>query len=86
MRTPGHEGRAGTPRSQDLAVHGLERDIRHGGQVNSYYDNPHDAVERFDVVLANPSFNVDAVDKETLKDSVGPGRRYPYSAGGRLRA
>ena len=27
----------------NLAVHGLEGDIRHGGNVNSYYDDPHDA-------------------------------------------
>jgi type I restriction enzyme M protein len=33
---------------------------------------------RFDFVLANPPFNVNAVDKERLKDSVGPGRRYPF--------
>ena len=38
----------------NLAVHGLEGDIRHGGQVNSYYDDPHDATVRFDFVLANP--------------------------------
>jgi type I restriction enzyme M protein len=25
----------------NLAVHGLEGDIRHGGQINSYYDDPH---------------------------------------------
>ena len=29
---------------------------------------------QFDFVLANPPFNVNAVDKERLKDSVGPGR------------
>ena len=62
----------------NLAVHGLEGDIRHGGQVNSYYDDPHNATERFDFVLANPPFNVNAVDKERLKDSVGPGRRLPF--------
>jgi type I restriction enzyme M protein len=62
----------------NLAVHGLEGDIRHGGQVNSYYDDPHDATSRFDFVLANPPFNVNAVDKERLKDSVGPGRRFPF--------
>lgn len=62
----------------NLAVHGLEGDIRHGGNVNSYYDDPHRATGQFDYVLANPPFNVNAVDKERLKDMVGPGRRYPY--------
>jgi type I restriction enzyme M protein len=62
----------------NLAVHGLEGDIRHGGPVNSYYDDPHNAVGRFDFVMANPPFNVNAVDKERLKDSVGPGRRFPF--------
>src|SRR5882762_6458718 len=55
----------------NLAVHGLEGDIRHGGDVNSYYDDPHNAAGRFDFALANPPFNVNAVDKERLKDSVG---------------
>jgi type I restriction enzyme M protein len=62
----------------NLAVHGLEGDIRHGGQINSYYDDPHNATGKFDFVLANPPFNVNAVDKERLKDSVGPGRRFPF--------
>ncbi len=62
----------------NLSVHGLEGDIRHGGNVNSYYDDPHNAVGQFDFVLANPPFNVNAVDKERLKDSVGPGRRFPF--------
>jgi type I restriction enzyme M protein len=62
----------------NLAVHGLEGDIRHGGNVNSYYDDPHNATGEFDFVLANPPFNVNAVDKERLKDMVGPGRRFPF--------
>ncbi len=62
----------------NLAIHGLEGDIRHGGNVNSYYDDPHNATGQFDFVLANPPFNVNAVDKERLKDSVGAGRRFPF--------
>jgi len=62
----------------NLAVHGLEGDIRHGGDVNSYYDDPHKAVGAFDFALANPPFNVNAVDKDRLKDAVGPGRRFPF--------
>ena len=62
----------------NLAVHGLEGDIKHGGNVNSYYDDPHAATGSFDFVLANPPFNVNAVDKERLKDVVGAGRRFPF--------
>lgn len=62
----------------NLAVHGLEGDIKHGGQTNSYYDDPHEAVGKFDFVLANPPFNVNAVDKDRLKEMVGAGRRYPF--------
>ncbi len=62
----------------NLAVHGLEGDIRHGGNVNSYYDDPHAATGAFEFVLANPPFNVNAVDKDRLKDMVGAGRRFPF--------
>src|SRR6266571_4604157 len=59
----------------NLAVHGLEGDIRLG---NSYYEDLHDGTAgngRFDFVMANPPFNVDRVDKERIKDDP----RYPFS-------
>jgi type I restriction enzyme M protein len=62
----------------NLAIHGLEGDIRHGGHINSYYDDPHEAVGKFDFVLANPPFNINAVDKERLASDVGAGRRFPF--------
>src|SRR6266567_4609033 len=73
----GHERVGETMRlcRMNLAIHGLEGDIR---EAITYYEDPHDATGRFDFVLANPPFNVNAVDKERLKDSVGPGRRFPF--------
>lgn len=64
----------------NLAIHGLEGDIK---EAITYYEDPHRATGRFDFVLANPPFNVNAVDKERLKDSVGfdkngAPRRYPF--------
>lgn len=56
----------------NLAVHGLSGDIREG---NSYYDDIHRAVGKFDFVMANPPFNVNGVDKEKLKDDK---RRFPF--------
>lgn len=49
----------------NLAVHGLSGDIR---QANTYYENVHNCLGRFDFVMANPPFNVDGVDKEKIKD------------------
>ena len=55
----------------NLAVHGLSGDIRQG---NTYYEDIHKSLGRFDFVMANPPFNVNGVDKERLKDD----RRYPF--------
>ncbi len=49
----------------NLAVHGLSGDIREG---NSYYEDIHQSVGKFDFAMANPPFNVDKVDKERIKD------------------
>ena len=55
----------------NLAVHGLAGDIRQG---NTYYEDLHNCLGKFDYVMANPPFNVDRVDKERLKDD----RRFPF--------
>ena len=49
----------------NLAVHALSGDIRQG---NTYYEDLHECVGKFDFVMANPPFNVDKVDKEKVKD------------------
>jgi type I restriction enzyme M protein len=59
----------------NLAIHGLEGEIRQG---NTYYEDLHQSIGKFDFVLANPPFNVDAVDKERLVNEIGPGRRFPF--------
>jgi type I restriction enzyme M protein len=56
----------------NLAVHGLQGDIREG---NSYYDDIHKCAGQFDFVMANPPFNVDAIQKERLEDDKA---RFPF--------
>ncbi|CCF83430.1 type I restriction-modification system subunit M [Nitrolancea hollandica] len=57
--------------TMNLAVHGLSGDIREG---NSYYEDLHESLGKFDFVMANPPFNVDRVDKERIKDDP----RFPF--------
>jgi type I restriction enzyme M protein len=49
----------------NCAVHGLSGDIRQG---NTYYEDEHKSLGKFDFVMANPPFNVDGIDKEKIKD------------------
>ncbi len=50
----------------NLAVSGLSGDIRQG---NTYYEDVHNSIGKFDFVMANPPFNVDGVDTEKIKDN-----------------
>ena len=52
----------------NLAVHGLSGDVR---IANSYYDDPHDVVGKFDFVMANPPFNQPEVDRDRLVNEAG---------------
>ncbi len=55
----------------NLAVYGLSGDIRSG---NTYYDDIHKSLGKFDFVMANPPFNVSGIDKEKIKDD----KRFSY--------
>ena len=66
----------------NLAVHGLQGDIREG---NSYYEDPFELAKgdvidgkqhgQFDFVMANPPFNVNEIQKDRLE---GDKQRFPY--------
>jgi type I restriction enzyme M protein len=52
----------------NLAVHGLSGDVK---EANTYYDDPHKLVGRFDYVMANPPFNQPEVDRARLVNEAG---------------
>ena len=66
----------------NLAVHGLQGDIREG---NSYYEDPFELAKgdvidgkqygQFDYVMANPPFNVNEIQKDRLEADK---HRFPY--------
>jgi type I restriction enzyme M protein len=62
----GQEKTAATIRlaKMNLAVHGLEGDIR---EANTFYQDEHNLYGKCDFVMANPPFNVDLVDAEKVK-------------------
>jgi len=57
--------------NMNLAIHGLQGDIKVG---NTYKENIHDSVGKFDYVMANPPFNSKKIDKEKLKGD----KRFPF--------
>ena len=64
----------------NLAIHGLSGKIE---LANSYYDDPHNSIGKFDFVLANPPFNVKGKDKNK-QIVIDPARlhgdkRYPFN-------
>jgi type I restriction enzyme M protein len=59
----------------NLAVHGLEGDIR---EANTFYQDVHPVWGKCDFVMANPPFNVDMVDAEQAKVD----RRLPFGLPG----
>ncbi|MCH8184464.1 MAG: SAM-dependent DNA methyltransferase, partial [Proteobacteria bacterium] len=65
----GHEKNETTARlaQTNLAVHGLEGNIRAGNEAITYYHDPHGLYGKCDFVMANPPFNVDEVDAEKVK-------------------
>lgn len=48
----------------NLAVHGLEGDIR---QAITYYEDPQEMLGKANYVMANPPFNVDEIDADKVK-------------------
>ena len=62
----------------NLAVHGLEGQIRAGNEAITYYKDPHELAGKCDFVMANPPFNVDEVDAEKVKGD----KRLPFGLPG----
>lgn len=76
----GHEKNETTARMAqiNLAVHGLEGKIRAGDEAITYYKDPHELTGKCDFVMANPPFNVDAVDADKVKGD----KRLPFGLPG----
>lgn len=55
----------------NLAVHAISGDIKQG---NSYYNDIHKSLGKFDFVMANPPFNSKGIDKKKISDDP----RFPF--------
>jgi type I restriction enzyme M protein len=55
----------------NLVVRGLEGDIRQG---NTFYEDTHNSLHRFDFIMSNPPFNVSGVNKNKIKND----KRFSY--------
>ncbi|MDZ7725319.1 MAG: N-6 DNA methylase [candidate division KSB1 bacterium] len=60
----------------NLAVHGLEGNIQ---KAITYYQDPHALVGKADYVMANPPFNVDEIDADSVKSD----SRMPFGLPGK---
>ena len=76
----GHEKNETTARLAqiNLAVHGLQGNIRAGNEAITYYKDPHELFGKCDFVMANPPFNVNEVDADKVKGD----RRLPFGLPG----
>jgi type I restriction-modification system DNA methylase subunit len=66
------------PTSLEFDAFGRIYDYFLGQFARSEGQDPHDSVGAFDFVMANPPFNVNAVDMAKLSAATGPGRRFPF--------
>ncbi|HOO54656.1 MAG TPA: class I SAM-dependent DNA methyltransferase [Methanothrix sp.] len=58
----------------NLAVHGLSGQIK---EANTYYEDVHESLGKFEFVMANPPFNVNNVDHDRIKDDRRFGQGIP---------
>ncbi|MEA5096238.1 MAG: class I SAM-dependent DNA methyltransferase [Sedimentibacter saalensis] len=53
----------------NMAVHGLNGNIKSGDDANTFYNDAHNLVGQCDYVMANPPFNVDLVNAENAQNA-----------------
>ena len=53
----------------NMAVHGLNGQIKSGDEANTFYHDAHNLNKKCDYVMANPPFNVDKVNSESAQSA-----------------